>query len=111
MKIFDLGNTGGCTNQLRGMQLLIVPPHPAYVSQKQPAARQVLASPTYSPPKHTLFEFILLITTIMAESYHNIESQIKDALSALERGNMPNLSVTVQQFNVSCSHLHHCFHD
>src|SRR6266480_4101160 len=46
----------------------------------------------------------------MAESYHNIESQIQDALFALERGNMSNLSVTSWQFNVPCSCLHHCFH-
>ena len=47
----------------------------------------------------------------MAESYHNIESQIKDALSALERGDMPNLSVAARQFNVPRSRLHHHFHD
>ena len=46
----------------------------------------------------------------MAESYHNIENRIKDALSALERDNMPNLSVAAQQFNVPRSHLHHRFH-
>ena len=46
----------------------------------------------------------------MTESYHDIENRIKDALSALKKGDVPNLSVAARQFNVPRSRLHHRFH-
>ena len=47
----------------------------------------------------------------MADSYHDIENQIKDALCALDEGDISHISAAACHFNVSRQRLYHCFHD
>src|SRR5436190_14807966 len=89
-------------------------PHLAYVSQKQPAVRRVLASSTKSPAQRKIFILysfhLFLFITTMAESYQDIENRIKAALYALESSDISNILAALSQFNVLYQRLYHRFH-
>ena len=46
----------------------------------------------------------------MADSYHDIENRIKNALRALNRDNIHNILAAAREFDVLCLRLYHRFH-
>ena len=46
----------------------------------------------------------------MADSYHDIENRIKNAVCALNRDNIHNILAAAREFDVLCLRLYHRFH-